>query len=280
MSIQVVEQAGKGEISRANDGKITASRTFLVYEDEGNPLPVDGVLDNSFLPQIGDPHPDTSDIIIGSYSIRQHQDRSYAYEITFSYAPPDEIQINAPEDPLNEDEDSGVIDGADPDSAVTAFAITVSLSIVDIWKSNPTIPYADIDNPPRVDIGGTLVSEGGYPISLALPTAKITINQRFTGFFFAGTYLSNIGKRNLAEYHGFDSGSLLFMGVNVSQDTYGFNEITFEMAFDNDYHLRQVPERDEDGNPKISLFVADPNELNVFFIQPFPETVSFGFLPY
>jgi len=278
VSVQVVEQAGKAEISRSNDGKMSARRTFLVYEDSDSPLLVDNILDNSNLPQMADPHPDTSNILVGSYSIREHSDRSYAYEITYSYASPDEIVINSPEDPLNEDEDSGVIDGADPDSAVTAFTISVSLSIVDIWKANPTMP-ASIDNPARTDIGGTSVSEGGYPISLALPTAKIAINQRFTGFFYAGTYLSNIGKRNSGAYHGFSAGSLLFTGVNVSQDTFGFNEVTFEIAFDNDYHLRQVPQRDEDGNPTVDLS-ADPPTITVFFKQPFPNTTSFGFLPY
>lgn len=280
MSVQVVEQAGKGEISRNNDGKMSARRTFLVYDDSGEPLLVDNVLDNSDLPQMEDEHPDSADMIVGSYSIREHSDRSYAYEITYSYASPTEVVAGdaGGADPLNNNQNSGVIDGADPDSAVTAFTITVSLSIVDIWKSDPTIPD-DIDNPSREDIGGTSVSEGGYPISLALPTAKITMNQRFTGVFYAGTYLSEIGKRNTSEYHGFDAGSLLFMGVSVSQDTSGFNEVTFEIAFDSDFHMRQVPQRDEDGNPTVDL-TADPPTVTVFFKQPFPNTTSFGFLPY
>ena len=271
MSIVVVEQAGSGEVSRGNDGKMSARRMFLVYEDGSSPLLVDNILDNSDLPQIHDQHPDAPAIIVGSYSIREHPDRAYAYEITYSYAPWSAIA-------LDEEPESDVIDGADPDSAVTAFSIAVSLTIVDIWKSNPTIP-ADIDEPPRTDIGGTSVSEGGYPISLALPTAKITMNQRFTGMFFAGSYLSDIGKRNIAEYHGFSAGSLLFMGVSVSQDTSGFNEVTFELAFDSDFHLRQVPLRDEDGNPTVDL-TADPPSVTVYFKQPFPNTTSFGFLPY
>lgn len=281
MSVIVVEQAGKGEVSRSNDGKMSARRTFLVYDSSGDPLLIDNVLDNSSLPQMEDEHPDSSNMIIGSYSIREHPDRSYSYEITYSYANPTDVVVGGDDggsDPLNNNQNSGVIDGADPDSAVTAFTISVSLAIVDIWKADPTIP-SDINNPERVDIGGTSVSEGGYPISLALPTAKITMNQRFTGMFYAGSYLSDIGKRNASDYHGFDAGSLLFMGVSVSQDTNGFNEVTFEIAFDSDFHMRQVPQRDEDGNPTVDL-TADPPTVTVFFKQPFPETTSFGFLPY
>ena len=133
--------------------------------------------------------------------------------------------------------------------------------------------------PAREDIGGTLVSEGGYPISLALPIAEIAINQQRSGFFNAGTYLTKVGKRNSGSWRGFSAGSVLFTGVDVTQDTFGVNEITFQLAFDKYFHLRQVPERDEDGNPKLDLS-ADPPTMNVFFKQPFKETVDFGFLPY
>lgn len=280
MSAIVIEQAGSSEISRSNDGKMSASRTFLVYDGDGLPLQVDDVLDNSDLPQMEDTHPNSSAMIVGSYSIREHPDRSYAYEITYSYAnPADIVESDASgSDPLNNDEDSGVIDGAEPESGVTAFSISATSTIVDIWKSNPTVP-TNINNPARTDIGGTLVSEAGYPISSIYSTAKISVHQRFTGFFDAWQYLSNIGKRNDAVYHGFHAGEILFLGVNVTQDTLGFNEVVYEMAFDIWKHLRQVPERDEDGNPKLDFTVSPPT-MNVFFVQPFPNTTSFGFLPY
>jgi hypothetical protein len=270
MSVVVVEQAGKGDISRDNDGKLKAGRTFLVYEDSELPLLVDNILDNSDLPQIGSPHPEMQGIIVGSYSIREHSDRSYAYEITYSYAPRGDVS--------QDDEEEDVIDGADPESGVTRFTIQATSTIVDIWKSNPTVP-ANINNPARTDIGGTLVSEAGYPISSVYSTAKISVHQRFRGFFGAWQYLSNIGKRNDATYHGFHAGEILFLGVNVTQDTLGFNEVVYEMAFDIWKHLRQVPERDEDGNPKLDFTVSPPT-MNVFFKQPFPNTTSFGFLPY
>lgn len=285
MSVIVIEQAGRSEISRSNDGKMSASRTYLVYDDSGEALFVDNVLDNSDLPQIGNTHPDSESMIVGSYSIREHSDRSYAYEVTYSYASPTDVATGGSGDPggdegdpLNSGEGSGVIDGADADSGVTAFTISATSTIVDIWKSNPTVP-SNINNPARIDIGGTLVSEAGYPISSVYSTAKISIHQRFTGFFAAWQYLSNIGKRNAGVYHGFHAGEILFIGVNVTQDTLGFNEVVYEMAFDIWKHLRQVPERDEDGNPKLD-FTTSPPSMNVFFKQPFPNTTSFGFLPY
>jgi len=71
---------------------------------------------------------------------------------------------------------------------------------------------------------------------------------------------------------------VLFTGVDVTQDQSGNNDISYQLTYDKNYHLRQVPERDEDGNPKVSL-ASDPPTLNVFFKQPFKQTTDFGFLP-
>lgn len=280
MSLVVVEQIGGSDLTRENSGKVSGTRTFLVYDDEGGSLTFNDAMNASGIPQLGSPHPESSAAIAGSFTIKEHADRTDTYEVSMSYSPEDEIDPDVGGgDPLDDDDDGGVIDGADSDSAVTAFTIRVGLSIIDIWKSAPNLP-ADINDPARLDIGGTLVSEGGYPISLATPTANISINQRFSGFFHAGYYFNKIGKRNSNYWRGFDIGSILFIGVDVTQDNYGFNEVQFQLAFDRWYHLRQVPERDEDGNPKIIIWPDDPNELNVFWKQPFKEQVHFGFLPY
>jgi len=271
MTLQFAEQLGRGEMSRPADGKRTATRVFLVYEDSAASVLIEDIIENTNLPALFDPHPEMDGIAMGEYSIRQSSNRANAYEVSYKYLSPDQIS--------EEDDEDGTIDGADEETGVTAFSITVQPTIVDIWKSGATIP-ANKDNPPRTDIGGTLVSEGGYPVSVVVATAKITINQRFSGFFNAGIYLGNVGKRNSQMWHGFSAGSLLFVGVNVTQDTTGFNEVRYEMVFDNDYHLRQVPERDEDGNPAITIHPSDPDELNVFYKQPFPNTTNFGFLPY
>ena len=65
------------------------------------------------------------------------------------------------------------------------------------------------------------------------------------------------------------------MNVNHTRD--GVNEIEYTLAWDKWYHLRQVPERDDDGNPVVDG-TADPT-INVYFKQPFEDTTNFSFLP-
>ena len=60
--------------------------------------------------------------------------------------------------------------------------MTVGVTIIDIWKAEPTLP-ADLNDPATADIGGTTVSEGGLPVSMALPTADIRLREKATGMF-------------------------------------------------------------------------------------------------
>ena len=263
-----VEQVGSRELSKDSKGKLTGSRTFLVYDDSGT-LTVDDVFDTVGLPTIGQPHPDSDSIVAISYSLRYHADRVATYVVTYSYGVMDYDHSN--EDATEEDNSD-----VDQDTA-QAFSIRVGLSIIDIWKSEPDMP-SNKDTPARTDIGGTLVSEGGYPISMALPIAELTLSQKISGFYNASAHLAKVGLRNSSEWQGFEAGSVLFTGVDVTQDQSGNNDISYQLTYDKNYHLRQVPERDEDGNPKVSL-ASDPPTLNVFFKQPFKQTTDFGFLP-
>lgn len=285
MSIVATEVAGGTEISRDIDGRYSASRSFLVYEDDGAALSIGQALSAALLPLIGENHPDVSGAICGGFTIRESPERKETYDITYQYAMPEDVEVSDdPSDPLGDDGatfgggEGGVIDGAEPDSGVTSFSIKVGVSIVDIWKSSPSMPSSK-NNPARLDIGGTLVSEGGYPISFAMPTASITIKTQWSGYFDVGQVISRVGRRNSSHWRGFSAGSVLFTGVDVNQDTVGMNDVSYELAFDMYSHLRQVPERDEDGNPKVNLS-TDPPSLDVFFKQPFPKTTSFGFLPF
>jgi hypothetical protein len=306
MTVRVTEQP-IGDISRESSGIMTATRVFLIYDDAGASLSMQDVISSSQLPDLGVPHPTISGIIAGSYTIRAHADRKDTYEVSYKYEYPTVVVIDDddPDEPVdpNDDEpdyvedgdddnnddnnddpaftpdnDTEVISGAVDGSGVVAFTMSVGLSIVDIWKAGPSMP-ASVNSPARDDIGGTIVSEGGFPISLAMPIVEIGIAQRFGGFFNAGIFLDKVGKRNAGEWAGFGDGSVLFTGVDVTQDTQGNNEATFRCSFDSYSHLRQVPERDEDGNPKVTLTAGVPS-MNVYFKQPFPATVGFGFLPF
>ena len=272
MTIQVTELAGSKSINKPPVGSRSAERTFIVYDDEGIIPTIDDMLLASGMPTINQAHPDSPSLFATGYTFSLNEERANTWQVTWSYTP---FEVADTE----EDE---------PEEAeFTGLDVSVSQVIIDIWKANPNKP-ANVDAPlnpaplgsataAQSDIGGDLVASMGYPISYALPIADITITQNlYTSNFNGYGFLSSVSKRNSAAWLGFPAGSVLFKGVDITKTSPNSYQLTYNLTWDMWYHLRQVPERDEDGNPKIDVTGF---ELYVFFRQPFPETTSFGFLP-
>lgn len=265
MSVVVVELAGSKKITQSAEGKRSGTRTFFVYDDGGASLIIDDILFASGVPLLGSPHPDMAGLYANSWNITISDDRANAWNLVWNYST-DEVDTQ----PDEEAQDTTLPDG------LQGYSMTVGVTIIDIWKAEPTLP-ADLNDPATADIGGTTVSEGGLPVSMALPTADIRLREKATGMFTGGQYLSKVGKRNDAEWQGFNAGSVLFTGMNVNHTRDGVNEIEYSLAWDKWYHLRQVPERDDDGNAVVDGAASPP--VNVYFKQPFKDTTSFSFLP-
>ena len=261
MTIQVTEVAGSRIVTNPAEGPRSVSRSFIVYDDSGLFPTMDDMLLATGMPAYNDPHPDNDSLFAGGYNFQLNEERANTWIVTWNYTP---NLVNA----IEEDEP------ADPDFA--AFDAKVTQTIVDMWKSNPNFP-SNINNPAATDIGGTLVANMGLPISAALPRADITLKTPLSTTNCKGFgFLPSFTKRNANTWLGFPAGSVLFKGVNIARTGPISYDLTYELTWDYWYHLRQVPERDVDGNPKIDL---SGSELNVFFKQPFPLTVDFGFLP-
>lgn len=265
MSVVVVELAGSKKISQSGEGARTGTRSFFVYDDEGIALNIGFILVTAGIPLLGSPHPDMAGLYANNWSITASDDRANAWTFVWNYS-----GIYPDSQPDEDAEDSTLPDG------LQGFSMTVGVTIIDIWKADPTLP-ANLNTPATEDIGGTTVSEGGLPVSMALPTADIRLREKFTGLFEGGRFLSKVGKRNSGDWQGFNSGSVLFTGMNVNHTRDGVNEIEYTLAWDKWYHLRQVPERDDDGKVVVDG-TSDP-PVNVYFKQPFEDTTSFSFLP-
>jgi len=269
VTIIATELIGSTKFSQDGDGGRQGQRGWIVYDDEGGMIPASEVMVQSGMPDLGSEHPEITGLYAGSWNIELSDDRPDTWNVIWNYS---SAWYNIGDD--DEDDDEGLGGGN-----VSGYNMTVGLTIIDIWKADPNIPTGgSLSDPPRTDIGGTLVSEGGYPISMALPTADIRIREQFSGFFQAGQILTNVGKRNSHSWQGFAKGSVLFTGMNVNHTREGVNEIEYTLAWDTWYHLRQTPERDADGNPVVDTS-ADPPTVDVYFKQPFKATTSFAFLP-
>ena len=272
MTIQVTELAGSKNISKPPRGDRSAERTFIVYDDEGIIPTIEDMLLADGMPTINEAHPDSDILYATGYDFSLNEERANTWEVTWTYTSY-QVSDTEEEEPIEPD--------------FTGLDVSVSQVIIDIWKADPNKP-ANINSPlnpaplgsataAQSDIGGDLVASMGHPISYALPTADITITQNlYTPVFNGYGFLTKVNKRNDGMWLGFPPGSVLFKGVDITKTAPNSYELTYNLTWDYWYHLRQVPERDKDGNPKIDI---TGNELYVFFRQPFPLTTSFGFLP-
>jgi len=265
MSVVAVELAGSKSIKSASDGKRSASRKWFVYDDEGANLVIDDIVNATGMPTMGQVHPDLGGLFAANWDISVSEDRANAWDIVWGYSS---------DEPSSTGGGGGEEEEALP-TGIQGYSTTVGITIIDIWKSSPDIPSGGANS--ATDCAGTLVAEGGEPISLALPTAEISIRKTTNTMISGGAFTGVVGKRNSGAWQGYPIGSLLFTGVNINHTRGGANEIEWTVAYDSWLHLRQAPERDSTGSVVID---ADTGAINVFMKQPFPDTTSFGFLPF
>lgn len=272
MSIVAIELAGSNQIKQSTDGKRSAVRTWFVYDDGGADLVIDDIINASGLPQLGQLHPDIGSLWATSWDVSLSNERAGAWEVSWNYTSAQPASVGGgSEDEVAEDD--SLPDGLD------GYNMTVGVTIIDIWKAPPLdFPYSWLrSNPTEVDVGGTTVSEGGLPVSYALPTAEIRIREKVTGFLSGRKYMNKVGMRNSDVWQGFGKGSVLYTGMNVNHTRDGVNEIEHTVNWDMFYHLRQVPVRDDDGEVVVDGS-ADP-PITVYWKQPFGDTTDFNFLP-
>jgi hypothetical protein len=181
-------------------------------------------------------------------------------------------------------------------SGFTALEASLEAQSVDIWRTDGataiTFPSGSaIDNPTEVDIGGEKVDSGGEPITGFVNVARITVRNVVLGR--PSVPLTFLNKRNsdsvaLGPYT-FAARTLLFTGCSISRVGAGTYEQTWEFAWDNGYHLRQVagklPNGEVKASAKADTCTGTPTEPSgagatyarcVYWKQPFPKTAAFG----
>ena len=305
MATQYTELIGSRSMSR-DKGSFTASRTFLVYDDGGDSLLIDDAINYTDGVFFSDTHPDVDGIYANNFSISASSTRANTWEVTWSYAEPkDETDAGGANDVHDgqanntdilelDDEFDGPSGGSSGDDDVgedgvgddvseeerlfTGFSINTTMALVDAWESDMTFPAnGDQGGDGGYEItDGTVVHDGGEPITATVPTATIAISETVTATTLYLHDTQNLaGKRNSNSFYGFAVGTVLFTGVSVQRQTENTWDVTYNFAWDKWYHMRMVPNRDTDGN----IDFETDGTLKVYLKQPFPETISFGFSP-
>lgn len=183
----------------------------------------------------------------------------------------------------------------------TAVEMDISAAIVPTFRvDNYTLPSgADINNPGESDIGGKPVDQAGEPIDAFVSTLRFTLRNVMNGrpsSTLLGNMASQTNTRNSTNVTiaGFTcpAGTLLFTGAQISRVGPNAYEITYSMAYDKDFHLRQVAQVDASKQPKMGIIhsgalTTDATTLEnnqnspryagvVMWKQPFPGTSDFS----
>ena len=304
---------GSRTLARTADS-YTASRTFLVYDDAGGFLSVNAAVNYSGGVSFSDTHPDISGIYANGFNITASTERANTWQLQWTYAEPqNETDAGGDDDPFEDDgdnteidpEDGGVFeppdgddgsaggedeigeDGIDDDTGggdgeverlYTGYTINATVALVDGYVAGASIPSngSQGGDDGSLITDGTIVHKGGRPVTVPVCITTIAISETFFGSVY---YLNNTntkaGRRNSGSFYGFDAGSVLFSGMSVQRQTETSWDVTYNFAWDEWSHMRQVPNRNSDGE-------IEPNEdetLDIFFKQPFPSQTSFSFSP-
>jgi hypothetical protein len=306
MSIQYKELLESRTVNRDGES-FTASRTFLVYDStESAKLTATQAVNYHGGVSFSTTHPEISSIYANSFTVTPMPERRYTYKIVWSYAeeaddhededdntsvdPDDDGGILDPptgdeqeqssgeavgDDGVSEDEPSG--DDSDTTRQFNGVSITTGLALVDGFVAGATIP-SDGTEVETAIADGTVVHEGGEPVTVPIPTTEISLSEtRWGAYFYFNDVQTKAGKRNESSFFGFDAGSVIFKGMSVQRQEYDKWDVTYTFAWDAWSHMRQVPKRTEDGDTDWND--DDPVTLDIFFKQPFPDTVSFSFAP-
>ena len=255
MTITITELQDSREFSTTDGFK--ASRKFLAYDDEGIPASAKDIIDASGMPLVGDGHPDFVQLVADTYTATPSTSRAGVWEVVWNYVIP-----------------TGDI--VDTGEEVIPLDMRATVKAFDMYRKNPNLP-ANINSPGiSDDIGGTLVSISGKPVSLWIPTASIRITEEITAGSFNAAYLLNsTGKRNYRPFLGLNAGSVVFHGADLSRKSLYTYNIVYSFEWDPVFHLRQEPEMDQQGKPVRNL---DDTDMEVYWRQPYPNTVDFGFV--
>ena len=162
------------------------------------------------------------------------------------------------------------------DSTYTATSSSVDSLIVDAWRVGATLP-GNLSTPADTDISGTKVDMAGHPISAQIVRQELTVRNIVSAVDYA-TIRSLIGKRNSATFLGITAGYLLFTGAKDQRVGPSRYEVDYAFVYDALAHLRQVCQRDLDGNAKLTApdGAGIQRAESVYWRQPFPSTGAFA----
>jgi len=257
--VELPEDSASTSFDEAGVEKHDASRKFVIYDaalsDSSVTLNIAQAVYHKSLPQMGDEHPDfVGTLRVVKRAISRMADRHDSYSIAYTY------------EPMLDEPQAGI-----------EISSSTAAEFVDKWRTDAIYPLDVSDPSDTLDVGGTKIDSGGEPTS-ALQKQQTYDTSFETPSVDVPTLFEAMGKRNDAVWQGFEKGTLVYLGVSVSQSGAGLVKRSDKFLYDFDYHLRQTVAPgalDGDLNPTLD---SSGNATTIVWRQPFPETTSFDSL--
>lgn len=281
--VREITSSDRGELQ---DSRTTRSRVIQVVGTAGEVPNLEMALrvtDNSGTssngtrpPRVGsDLHPNNPSLLAVGYSgspIEESGSRT-GWQIVYDYMP-----IPIPGTDLGPPDETEV--------GFVGISDTVSSIFVDTWRTNVDTPI-EVDNPlSTLDVKGKPVDSVGKPISTSLVVSTAEVTNIIAGTPPRSVYRLLSNKRNDKTFLAAQPGKLLYIGANTQRLSSTVYRVVHRFAWDDFFHLRQLPKLDRQTAKVILSDSSNPVTyggvnyedvaLTVFHVQPYPLVADFG----
>lgn len=136
-------------------------------------------------------------------------------------------------------------------------------------------------NQAESDIGGIKIDTAGYPTTVLRPEGRLLVEVTSMARINPLKSTPLLGCRNSMKFADYERGTLVYGGHSTVELPTGMYQHTLTFAFDQMYHLKQIPQRQANGYVVLDL-PSNPNDQmatgqakRVAFVQPYPMMADF-----
>lgn len=257
-----------------DSGKVNATRVYKVYDDAAvdtltTPAAVRALFGTATTPNA---MPAKGDLFVGettvyarSYNI-QREANTNIWNVTWTYS-------NAL---------VGVSTAQPGEVGFVEWTLDIQAQFADTYiEQIPSYPTNGTVSSASLQItNGTQIDIYGTPLSRLKYTSELVINETIQNSSGVPSIIAQMfaarGRRNNATWEGFARGTVLYTGGQIRRAGVSLYTVTHRFIQDSEYHLLQVPERDQTGQIPTADINGGKRARKVFWRQPFPAEYNFA----
>lgn len=276
MALSVIEQVGSRPVQN-DSGSWSGTRSFVVYNDS-SPLTTPADVTDQFgtggLPTFRDLFPDAAiPLLAVSPSVTALAGHTDTWSVVWRYV---EMQLSPVQQRQSNDVGYVDISGDARGEFVDTWRVLTDSQIASLTASGGNYAYGTPAGSFQHDIGGTSIDVAGEPVSRLVRMSEVQLSVVANEPIKFADLESFVGRRNSATFWGASKGKLLFLGASQRRiEEYKWS-IGFRFLHDQQFHMRQAPQVNPDGEPVLGSYVnGGVHAQYVYFVQPYPEFANF-----